>query len=187
MTECRLDSLNQAFLQGSPQYNWDGIAIFLQKLALGSSLASSLKTAMANESFTFLTNTTSFAGIYINEGFSLYNGVKDDYAAAQVIFNDQNTSQNIALATLIPNLFASDSTPTNYYVFAELDALFSTLTSASNIYNKFEQILNESYSVLNQTATLFSQTSQTLTLLRNSFTQSFINFRVRIAPYFSSA
>jgi hypothetical protein len=25
MTECRLDSLNQAFLMGSTQYGWDGV------------------------------------------------------------------------------------------------------------------------------------------------------------------
>jgi hypothetical protein len=142
MTECRLDSLHNAFLNGNQQYQWDGISTFLQKMALGSSLASALKLAVEGQNFSNLANLTSYASIYIDDGVSLYNGVKDDYSSAQITLNDQNASQNIALTTLIPNLFSNYSNASSFYVLAELEAFLGKVDSAMTLYDHFELVLN---------------------------------------------
>jgi hypothetical protein len=103
-------------------------------MKLGSIIAKELVGAVSGDSFTLVENVTSYAGIYISQAESLYSGIKDSYSSAQVVYNDQNASQNIALTKLIPDLTAK--------VLAPLDSLFSTLNAAISQYYLMEKILN---------------------------------------------
>jgi hypothetical protein len=112
-----MDGLNEVFLNGSPQYNWDGVNSFIDKMDVLTKLASSLQGQISKSTFSELLNLTVFGEIYLSRAESIYNGIKDDYSNAQITYNDQNASQNIALNLLIPNLFASS---TGSYIFSDL-------------------------------------------------------------------
>ncbi len=140
MTQCRLDALNSAFLNGSPQYDWDGLQKYNQKLLMGSSVASTIARTVSSPNFTIFSDFSELAEIYMVRAESVYSGIKATYASAQITFNDQNNSQNIALSSLIPNFTT---------VFSGVDSLINLLSSAASQYRTLEVMLNESMPALN--------------------------------------
>lgn len=112
-TECRLDNLNQVFLDGSPQHNWDGVRAFSTKLEKASNISKQFDGVVGN-SYVSQLNETNQTALALGVLYSQYNSLKNQYSNATIAFSPTNNSQNIDLTTLVSNLFAGDSSSTDY-------------------------------------------------------------------------
>ena len=147
-------------------------------------LTTNLKKQMSLSNFTELFNLTTLAQVYLLKAESINNGVKDEYSNAEIVFNDQNASQNVALGSLIPYLF---SNPNGSFLFGNLQKYLSTLDSALANYKGIENSLNDTASVLPDITNHLNSSIKLLSYLTTDFTTRYSSFRYHVSSYFSSS
>lgn len=147
-------------------------------------LTTNLKNQMSLSNFTELFNLTTFAELYLLKAESINNGIEDDYSNAEIAANDQNSSQNVALSSLILNLF---SNPNGSFIFGNLENYLSTLDSALATYKGIENSLNDTASVLPGISNNINSSINLLSYIRADFINSYSSFRYHISNYFSSS